>query len=134
VLWNLCSSSRGRAIAVHGYPSLGGFLSGSDEPSRPGALGFTVAPLNSSSGLQQTQRGLCLYKREGVRIVCDEDRKDDQSDMTWVKGFIVFLVVGFALFYLIAYPEAAANAVRAVAGGLAVVFRSILIFFQSLAS
>ena len=93
-----------------------------------------MAPLNSSSGLQRTQRGLCLYKREGVRIVCDEDRKDDQSDMTWVKGFIVFLVVGFALFYLIAYPEAAANAVRAVAGGLAVVFRSILIFFQSLAS
>ncbi len=54
--------------------------------------------------------------------------------MKWVKGFIVFLVVGFALFYLIAYPEAAANAVRTVAGGLAIVFRSILIFFQSLAS
>jgi hypothetical protein len=54
--------------------------------------------------------------------------------MTWVKRFIVFLVVGFALFYLIAYPEAAANAVRAVFGGLALVFRSILIFFQSLAS
>jgi hypothetical protein len=53
--------------------------------------------------------------------------------MTWLKGFIVFLVVGFALFYLIANPEGAANAVRAVAGGLAVVFRSILIFFQSLA-
>jgi hypothetical protein len=28
---------------------------------------------------------------------------------------------------------AAANAVRAVAGGLAIVFRSILVFFQSLA-
>jgi hypothetical protein len=54
--------------------------------------------------------------------------------MTWVKRFIVFLVVGFALFYLIAYPEAAANAIRAVAGGLALVFRSVLIFFQSLAS
>jgi hypothetical protein len=54
--------------------------------------------------------------------------------MTWVKRFIVFLVVGFALFYLIAYPEAAATAVRAVAGGLALVFRSVLIFFQSLAS
>ena len=53
--------------------------------------------------------------------------------MTWVKRFIVFLVVGFALFYLIAYPEAAANAVRAVFHSLAVVFRSILIFFQSLA-
>jgi hypothetical protein len=48
--------------------------------------------------------------------------------MRWIKAFIVFLVVGFALFYLIAYPEAAANAVRAVAG-----LRSVLIFFQSLA-
>ena len=54
--------------------------------------------------------------------------------MTWVKRFIVFLVVGFALFYLIAYPVAAADAVRAVFGGLALVFRSILIFFESLAS
>jgi len=54
--------------------------------------------------------------------------------MTWVKGIIVFLVVGFALFYLIAYPESAANAVQAVFGGLAVVFHSILVFFQSLAS
>ena len=53
--------------------------------------------------------------------------------MRWVKGFIVFLVVGFALFYLVAYPESAADAVRAVAGGLAIVLRSILIFFQSLA-
>jgi len=53
--------------------------------------------------------------------------------MTWVKRFIVFLVVGFFLYYLIAYPEAAANAVRALFGALAVVFRSIIIFFQSLA-
>jgi hypothetical protein len=53
--------------------------------------------------------------------------------MTWVKRFIVFLVVGFFLFYLVSQPVAAANAVRAVVGGLAVVFRSILIFFQSLA-
>jgi hypothetical protein len=53
--------------------------------------------------------------------------------MTWVKGFIVFLIVGFALFYLIANPVGAAAAVRAVFGGLAVVFRSVLIFFQNLA-
>jgi hypothetical protein len=72
--------------------------------------------------------------RHGGRIICSEDRKNEWSDMTWVKGFIVFLVVGFALFYLIAYPESAANAVRAVAGGIALVFRSILIFFQALAS
>ena len=53
--------------------------------------------------------------------------------MTFVKGFIVFLVVGFALFYLIAYPESAANAVRTVFAGFALVFRSIIVFFQSLA-
>ena len=53
--------------------------------------------------------------------------------MTWVKRFIIFLVVGFFLFYLVSQPVAAANAVRFVAGGIALVFRSILIFFQSLA-
>jgi hypothetical protein len=53
--------------------------------------------------------------------------------MTWVKRFIIFLVVGFFLFYLIAYPEAAADAVRAVFGGLAMVFGSILTFFEALA-
>jgi hypothetical protein len=59
--------------------------------------------------------------------------EDKQYDMTWVKRFIVFLIVGFFLFYLVSQPVAAANAVRAVAGGLAIVFRSILVFFQSLA-
>ena len=59
-------------------------------------------------------------------------RKDDLFDMTWVKRFIVFLVVGFAIFYMIAEPVAAANAVRAVAYGLGIVCRSIMIFFQSL--
>ena len=54
--------------------------------------------------------------------------------MTWVKRFIIFLVVGFALFYLVAYPEAAGNAVRAVFHGIAMVYRSILIFYESLAS
>ena len=53
--------------------------------------------------------------------------------MTWVKQFIVFLVVGFFLFYLVSHPVDAANAVRAVFGGLALVFQSILIFFQALA-
>jgi hypothetical protein len=75
----------------------------------------------------------CLYMRQGARIIC-EDRKDDQSDMKWVKRFVIFLVVGFALFYLIANPEGAANAVRAVINALAVVLRSIIIFFQSLVS
>ncbi|HVD54998.1 MAG TPA: hypothetical protein VNC13_12570 [Propionibacteriaceae bacterium] len=53
--------------------------------------------------------------------------------MVWLKRFIVFLGVGFFLFYLIAQPEAAANAVRAIFGALARVFRSIIVFFQSLA-
>jgi nucleoside recognition membrane protein YjiH len=53
--------------------------------------------------------------------------------MTWVKRFIIFLIVGFFLFYLVSQPVAAANAVRVVAGGIALVFRSILVFFQSLA-
>jgi hypothetical protein len=70
---------------------------------------------------------------QGVRIIYGEDRKNEQADMTWVKRFIVFLVVGFAIFYLIAQPEAAANAVRAVVHGLALVLNSLLIFFQSLA-
>ena len=77
--------------------------------------------------------GFCLYMRQGVRIVCDQDRKNEQSEMTWVKRFIIFLVVGFAIFYLISQPEAAANAVQALFSALARVFRSIIIFFQSLA-
>jgi hypothetical protein len=54
--------------------------------------------------------------------------------MTWFKRFIIFLVVGFFLFYLITNPVGAANAVSAVVRGFAMVFRSILIFFQTLAS
>ena len=38
--------------------------------------------------------------------------------MVWVKRIIVFLVVAFALFYLIAQPQAAADAVRAIFGAL----------------
>jgi hypothetical protein len=53
--------------------------------------------------------------------------------MTWLKRFIAFLVAGFAIYFLIVNPVAAANAVRAVAYGLALVFRSILVFFQTLA-
>jgi len=53
--------------------------------------------------------------------------------MKWVKRFIIFLVVGFAIFYLISQPQAAADAVQALFAALARVFRSIIIFFQSLA-
>jgi hypothetical protein len=92
-----------------------------------------VCELTDPGGSSQPHPGFCLYMRQGVRIILKTGR-DDQSDMTWVKRFVVFLVVGFALFYLIAYPEAAANAVRVVINALAVVLRSIIIFFQSLAS
>jgi hypothetical protein len=54
--------------------------------------------------------------------------------MTWVKRFIIFLVVGFFLFYLVSQPVAAANAVSAVFQGIALVFRSVLVFFQTLAA
>ena len=53
--------------------------------------------------------------------------------MKWVKRIIIFLVVGFLLFYLIAQPEAAADAVSAIFQALARVFRSIITFFQELA-
>jgi hypothetical protein len=68
-----------------------------------------------------------------VRIVCRDDRKDEYSDMKWVKRIIVFLVVGFALFYLISNPQGAADAVRAIFGALARVFQAIIVFFRSLA-
>jgi hypothetical protein len=70
---------------------------------------------------------------DGVRIVWGERPEDKQCDM-WVKRIIVFLAVGFFLFFLITQPVAAANAVRALFSGLAVVFRSIIIFFQALAN
>ncbi|HET9302488.1 MAG TPA: hypothetical protein VFO20_06915 [Propionibacteriaceae bacterium] len=53
--------------------------------------------------------------------------------MRWVKRIIVFLIVAFFLFYLVAQPEAAANAVRGIFNALARVFRSVIVFFQSLA-
>ena len=70
--------------------------------------------------------------RQRVRIVCSEDRKGESSDMVWVKRIIIFLIVGFALFYLIAQPKAAADAVQALFSALARVFRSVIVFFQSL--
>jgi hypothetical protein len=53
--------------------------------------------------------------------------------MRWVKRIIVFLVVAFFLFYLVAQPQEAANAVRALFNALARVFQSVILFFQSLA-
>jgi hypothetical protein len=73
----------------------------------------------------------CLYTRQGIGIICGEDQKNEQPDM--FTRFIAFLVAAFFLYILIANPVAAANGVKAVFGGLAIVFRSILVFFQSLA-
>jgi hypothetical protein len=51
----------------------------------------------------------------------------------WAKRVIVFLIVGFFLFYLISQPVAAAAAVQTVFGALALAFRSIIQFFSALA-
>ena len=53
--------------------------------------------------------------------------------MKWVKKVLFFLVVGFALFYLITRPEGAAEAVRGVFTALIRAFSSIVTFFTSLA-
>jgi hypothetical protein len=54
--------------------------------------------------------------------------------MTWARRVIVFLVVGFLLFYIISQPVAAAGLVQTVFNAVAVVFRSIVQFFSALAS
>jgi nucleoside recognition membrane protein YjiH len=54
--------------------------------------------------------------------------------MKFVKRFLLVLVVGFFLFYLINQPEGAAAAVRTVFNAVAKAFFSILTFFQSLAA
>ena len=46
----------------------------------------------------------------------------------------LILIVGFALFYLITQPVAAANAVTTVFGAIVKAFHSIVVFFTSLAS
>ena len=91
------------------------------------------APDLATDRVQRKHAGLRLCLRKRVRIVCGEDWKDESSSMRWVKRIIVFLVVAFFLFYLVAQPEAAANAVRALFDALARVFQSVIVFFQSLA-
>ena len=54
--------------------------------------------------------------------------------MTWARRVIVFLVVGFFLFYLISQPESAAAAVRTVFNAVAIAFRAIVQFFSALAA
>ena len=52
--------------------------------------------------------------------------------MAWIKKVLVFLLVGFVLFYLIPRPEGAA-AVRTVFDTVGSAFRAIVVFFNSLA-
>ncbi len=53
--------------------------------------------------------------------------------MKWIKRILLILVVGFCLFYVIQQPQGAAAAVRTVFNALARAFRSIVVFFTSLA-
>ena len=53
--------------------------------------------------------------------------------MPWVRKILLVLLVGFVLFYLIQRPESAAGAVQTVFGAIGAAFRSIVVFFNSLA-
>jgi hypothetical protein len=50
------------------------------------------------------------------------------------KKGITFLVIAFALFYLVTQPEGAANAVKAVAFAIGQTFQAIITFFNALAT
>ncbi len=50
------------------------------------------------------------------------------------KKGITFLIIAFALFYLVTQPAGAADAVKTVAGGIGQVFDAILKFFNALSS
>lgn len=50
--------------------------------------------------------------------------------MNWVKKILLFLVVAFALYYLVTRPEEAAAAVRSFFGA----FEALGTFFSNLAS
>lgn len=52
----------------------------------------------------------------------------------WTKRILFFLIVGFALFYLIQQPEEAAAAVRTVFDAIGDAFSAIITFFTSLAA
>ena len=67
------------------------------EPRRRGGVPAPNLPMDR---VERRYAGVCLYMRQRVRIVCGEDRKDESSDMKWVKRIIVFLVVGFCALLL----------------------------------
>jgi hypothetical protein len=50
------------------------------------------------------------------------------------KKGITFLVIAFALFYLVTQPAAAADAVKAIGDGIGQAFQAIIKFFDALSS
>jgi hypothetical protein len=69
----------------------------------------------------------------GSRIACGEERKDEWSDMwKWIKNILLFLVVAFFLFFIIAQPEQAGEFFQNVFEGIAVVFESLMKMFTSM--
>jgi hypothetical protein len=50
------------------------------------------------------------------------------------KKGLTFLVIAFALFYLVTQPAAAADAVKAVGDAIGQTFESIIAFFNALSS
>jgi hypothetical protein len=50
------------------------------------------------------------------------------------KKGITFLIIAFALFYLVTQPAAAADAVKAVGDGIGATFKAIIAFFDALSS
>lgn len=53
---------------------------------------------------------------------------------TWVKRIVLWLVVAFAVFYLVTDPEGSGDAVRGAWDGLGTAGSSVLSFFESLAA
>lgn len=49
-----------------------------------------------------------------------------------VKKVLIWLVLAFAVFYLISQPASAASAIKGAASGVAVAFTSVITFFTSL--
>lgn len=49
-----------------------------------------------------------------------------------VKKILIWLAIGFAVFYLLSQPTGAANAIKGAADGIASAFNSIITFFTSL--
>jgi hypothetical protein len=63
------------------------------------------------------------------------DVRTEENTMTdAAKKGITFLVIAFALFYLVTQPEGAATAVKVAISGIAQAFDAVIKFFNALAS